>query len=143
VGRPVRPRHGRSVRPANEITGRIAIALGGALIAAEAARPTEHPDALDYILRARAAASKPATRDTRAEAISMYERALALDPRSVEAQSALAGTFAGRAMDGMSDSAAADIARAEGLADQALAARPAARVRITPKARCCVRRHRC
>jgi adenylate cyclase len=54
----------------------------------------------------------------------MYERALALDPRSVEAQSALAGTFAGRAMDGMSDSAAADIARAEGLADQALAASP-------------------
>jgi len=26
------------------------------LIAAEAARPTEHPDALDYILRGRAAA---------------------------------------------------------------------------------------
>ena len=39
----------------NEITGRIAIALNLELIAAEAARPTEHPDALDYILRGRAA----------------------------------------------------------------------------------------
>ena len=39
----------------NEITSRIAIALNLELIAAEAARPTEHPDALDYILRGRAA----------------------------------------------------------------------------------------
>ena len=35
----------------NEITGRIAIALNLALVGAEAARPTEHPDALDYIFR--------------------------------------------------------------------------------------------
>jgi hypothetical protein len=33
-------------------------ALNAQLIAAEAARPTEHPDALDYILRGRAAAGK-------------------------------------------------------------------------------------
>jgi hypothetical protein len=38
----------------NEITSRIANALGVELIAAEAARPTEHPNALDYILRGRA-----------------------------------------------------------------------------------------
>jgi TolB-like protein/DNA-binding winged helix-turn-helix (wHTH) protein/Flp pilus assembly protein TadD len=107
-----------------EITSRIAIALNLALIDAEAVRPREHPDALDYIFRGRAAANKPQTRETRAEAIGQYERALALDPRSVEAQSVLAGALAGRAMDGMADSAAADIARAEGLADQALAASP-------------------
>jgi hypothetical protein len=35
----------------NEITGRLANALGVELIAAEAARPAEHPDALDYILQ--------------------------------------------------------------------------------------------
>ena len=35
----------------NEITGRIANSLGVQLIRAEAARPTEHPDARDYILR--------------------------------------------------------------------------------------------
>jgi hypothetical protein len=35
----------------NEITTRIAVALNLELIAAEAARPTENPDALDYLLR--------------------------------------------------------------------------------------------
>jgi adenylate cyclase len=108
----------------DEITSRIAVALNLELIGAEAARPTEHPDALYYILRGRAISNKPQTRDTRAEAISMFEAALALDPQSVEAQGALAGQLAGRAMDGMADSAAADIARAEGLAEQAVAASP-------------------
>jgi hypothetical protein len=37
----------------NEITGRLTNALGVELIAAEAARPTEHPDALDYWRRLR------------------------------------------------------------------------------------------
>src|ERR1700736_6391150 len=46
----------------NEITSRLANALGVELIAAEAARPTEHPDALDYILRGRAAGFKPNSR---------------------------------------------------------------------------------
>jgi hypothetical protein len=35
----------------NDITGRIAVALDGVLIGAETSRPTDHPDALDYILR--------------------------------------------------------------------------------------------
>ena len=111
----------------DEITGRIAIALDLELIGAEAARPAENPDALDYILRGRAASNKPQTRDTRAEAISMFEVALTVDPRAVEAQSRLAIALAGRAMDGMAESVAAalaDIARAEGLADQAVAASP-------------------
>jgi hypothetical protein len=106
----------------NEITGRIARALNAEIVTAEAARPAEHLDALDYIFRGRAASSKRVTRDTRAEAIGLFERALALDPRSVEAQSALAGTLAGRAVDGMTNSAAADIARAESLADHDIAA---------------------
>ena len=108
----------------NEITSRIAIALDVELIAAEAARPTDHPDALDYILRGRAALLKPTSRDSYAERISLFEHALALDPQSVEAQSLLAGALAGRVLDGMTDSAAADLARAEGLVGQALAASP-------------------
>ena len=40
----------------NEITGRIANSLGVTLIRAEANRPTENPDAQDYILRGRAVA---------------------------------------------------------------------------------------
>jgi TolB-like protein/class 3 adenylate cyclase/Tfp pilus assembly protein PilF len=108
----------------NEITSRIAVALNIELVAADAARATVHPDALDYFLRGRAASNKPQTRDTRAEAISMFERALALDPRSVAALSSLAGVLAGRAIDGMAETAAADIARAERLADRALAESP-------------------
>jgi adenylate cyclase len=106
----------------NEITSRIAGALNLELTAREAARPTGHPDALDYILRGRAAYSKAASRETYAEAISLYERALELDPQSAEAQSLLARTLAARAMDGLTDSAAADLARAEGLVEEALAA---------------------
>jgi adenylate cyclase len=108
----------------NEITGRIGNALGVELIAAEAARPTDNPDALDYILRGRAAGLKRVSRDTHAERISMFEHALALDPRSVEAQSLLAGALAGRVLDGMTDSEAADVARAEALVARALAASP-------------------
>jgi adenylate cyclase len=108
----------------NEITGRIAVALNAELIGAEAARPTEHPDALDYIFRGRAAFLKPLSRSVYAEAVSMFERALALDPGSVEAQASLASALGGRVLEGMTASHAADIERAEGLARQALAASP-------------------
>jgi adenylate cyclase len=108
----------------NEITSRIAVALNLELLSAEAARPTERPDVLDYILRGRAAWNKPPSRERDAEVISLYEHALALDPRSVDAQSWLAGELAGHVMNGLSDSPAADIKRAEGLAAQALATSP-------------------
>jgi TolB-like protein len=108
----------------NEVTSRIAVALDLELVDAEAARPTEHPDALDYILRGRAAMQKPLAYDSHAEAIGMYERALALDPRSVEAQSLLASALASRALEGMTNSRAADIERAEGLAGRALSRSP-------------------
>ena len=47
---------------------------------------------------------------------------MTLNPRSVEAQTLLANSLVGRVRDQMTDSAAADLARAEGLVDQALAA---------------------
>jgi TolB-like protein len=110
----------------NEITGRLANALGVELIDAEAARPIEHPDALDYILRGRSVLLKPRTPDTHREAINLYEHALALDPLSVEAQSRLAAVLLDSVRMGMTDpaSAAADIPRAERLVDRALAASP-------------------
>ena len=108
----------------DEITSRIAVALSLELIGVEAGRPAEHPDALDYILRGRAANLKPPSRDSRTEAISMFERALALDPRSVEARSLLATALIARLTDNMSDSAATDITRAEELVGVALAASP-------------------
>jgi adenylate cyclase len=108
----------------DEITGRIAVALDLELVRAEAGRTTEHPDALDYILRGRAAGLKPPSRDSYAERISWYERALALDPGSIEAQGLLAIALIGRVLDQTSAAAAADIARAEGLVGQILAASP-------------------
>ena len=106
----------------DEITSRIAGALNLELTAREAARPTARPDTLDYILRGRAAFSKPASRDTYAEAISFYEQALEFDAHSAEAQALLARALAARVMDGMTDATAADIARADELARRALAA---------------------
>jgi len=108
----------------DEITSRIAVTLNLELVTTEAARPTEHPEALDYILRGRAAGLKPPSRETRTEAISMFERALVLDPQSAAAQSHLATQLVARALDNISDAAAIDIARAEGLVGQALAASP-------------------
>jgi TolB-like protein/DNA-binding winged helix-turn-helix (wHTH) protein len=108
----------------NEITRRIAVALNLELIGAEAARSTKHPDALDYILRGRALLMKPPSRDNHAKAIALFDRALALDPQSVTAQSWLARTLAVREPDEMTSSVAADIARAEELVAKALAAAP-------------------
>jgi TolB-like protein/DNA-binding winged helix-turn-helix (wHTH) protein/tetratricopeptide (TPR) repeat protein len=109
----------------NEITGRIGNTLNLELMAAEAARPTIHPDALDYIFRGRAVLfGKSLSRENSAEAISLFAHALALDPQSAEAQTYLAGALVNRVITSMTDSAAADLARAEELIDQALPASP-------------------
>jgi Flp pilus assembly protein TadD len=108
----------------DEITRRIAVALSLELIGAEAARPTEHPDSLDYIFRGRALLMKPPTHDNRAEAIALFERALTLDPRSVTAESWLARTLAVREPDEMTSSPATDVARADELVERALTAAP-------------------
>jgi TolB-like protein len=107
-----------------EITNRIAVALDLELVDAAAARPVEQPDALDYILRGRAARLRPPSRENRAEQVLLFERALALDQNSIAAQSWLAIELAARALDSMTDMAAADIARAEKLAERALVASP-------------------
>jgi len=76
---------------------------------------------LDYTFRALAAYNKGPGSDTYAEAVSLYEHALALDPRSVEALAGLAGSLAARVMLGFSDYRAVDLERADGLIAQALA----------------------
>jgi adenylate cyclase len=110
----------------NEITSRIAIALNVELSRREAALPTNNPDALDYILRGRAAYWKTGlqSRDLFAETLGLYERALALDPWSVEAQSMVAIMLAIHAGNGWTESPASDFRRAEELVEQALTASP-------------------
>jgi len=108
----------------SEITSRLAHTLNLELIAVEAARPSEHPDAFDYILRGRAVLLKPGSRDSYSEAIRLFEHALSLDPQSVEAQISLAGSLASRVLIGFSDTRAADLTRADELIGRALAASP-------------------
>src|SRR5215472_831623 len=108
----------------NEITGRIAVAFNVALVNAEAQRPTESPDVMDYIFRGRAELNKPTSRERHDEAIALFEHALAIGPHSAEAQIYLAIAVTSRVLDGMSTSVAADVARAEGLVGQALATSP-------------------
>jgi tetratricopeptide (TPR) repeat protein len=108
----------------NEITGRIAVELNLKLIASEAARPNEHPDALDHIFRGRAYIDKPASRRNFAYAIAEFERALALDPHSVEAQGRLATALASRVLDDMSDTPRTDLEQARRLVEQALGTTP-------------------
>jgi adenylate cyclase len=108
----------------DEVTSQIAVALNLELVGAAAARPTKDPDTLDYVLRGRAAISKPSTRDNLAEAIGLFEHALAADPGSVEAQSRLAIALADRVLNFGSRTADSEIRRAEQLATRALAASP-------------------
>jgi TolB-like protein len=103
----------------DEISRRIAIALNLQLVVAEAARPTAHPEALDYVLRARAITMLGPSPESHAQAVSLYERALAVDPHSIEAQIRLAGQLVDRVLDDMTASPETDIERAQALLDGA------------------------
>lgn len=108
----------------DDTTRRMAIALNFELINRAQGRLIVHSDALNYILRGRAALNTPPSRDSYAKAVNLFERALELDPDSVEAKSRLANALVERTMQAMTDSAAADIARAKDLIGQVLAVSP-------------------
>ena len=108
----------------SDITSRIAVALDIQLVEAEASRPPERPDALDYLLRGRVASWKSPTPGKYTEAISFFERALSLSLDSVEAMSLLAAALTNRALDHMCDMPAADLTNAEALVAQALSGSP-------------------
>jgi TolB-like protein/class 3 adenylate cyclase/Tfp pilus assembly protein PilF len=108
----------------NEITARIANALQGQLAIAESRHPTNNPDAVDYILRGRAVLTNPISRENYDQAEEYFGKALALDPRSVDAAAWLAVALTVRVTDELSDDPEVDLHRAEQLAGQALAAAP-------------------
>jgi adenylate cyclase len=127
----------------NEITGHITAALSPTLVASEAARTEEHADALDHIFKGRAEMFKPASRRNFAKAIAEYERALALDPSSVEAQGRLAIALANRALDDMSDTTASDLEWAHRLVKRAMGTAPRSPLLHFAKAQLLRARHRC
>jgi len=106
----------------SEITSRIAVALNAEVLVAEVTRAAaDNHDALDYILKGRAALAQPPGVDNYGEAINSFEHALALDPQSVEAKGWLANALVGRVLDLHPSSSWSDLKRAETLANQALA----------------------
>jgi adenylate cyclase len=120
---------GDLLRLQDEITGQIARALQFELTIADAGRLTEHPYVLDYILRGRAAWWKSTYGTNYAEALELFERALALDPGAVEAQIWSALMLIGRVHDFAAgffhyDAPDVDLQRADGLVAQALAVSP-------------------
>jgi TolB-like protein/class 3 adenylate cyclase len=109
----------------SDVTSRIAAALNLELVAAEAARLTDKPDALEYVLRGRAAMTRgPPTRESYADAIGFFEKALALDPNSIDPQRWLALALTSRMLDGLSVAPAEDFRRAEAVLASALGASP-------------------
>ena len=108
----------------NEITARIARSLESQLALAEARRPTDNPDALDYLLRGRAVLTRPISRGNNDEAVKLFETALALDPKAVDAAAWLSVALTVRVTDELSTDSDADLQRARRLAEQALEASP-------------------
>jgi TolB-like protein/Tfp pilus assembly protein PilF len=108
----------------DDITRRIAITLSLEIVAAEAVRPTQNPDAMDYVMRGRAAISRPPSLEHYTEALNWFEHALELDPQSTDAQLGLAHALVNRLLDFPGSAGADDLKRAETLANGALAAAP-------------------
>jgi adenylate cyclase len=103
----------------SEISGHLAGSLNYALVSSEAARPTDRPNAWDYIFRGRTALYNPSSRQNYGRVIQLFGRALELNPRSTEARLYLAIAFTGRVLTEMSDEKQVDLDRAQRLIDQA------------------------
>jgi adenylate cyclase len=113
-----------------EVVARLANSLGWELMKAEVLRDERErrgdPDARDLTMRGFATilnfngANKASWND----AIALFERALSLDPHNARAMTGLSTALLARPYAGWSDDPAADVARAEKAADDALALRP-------------------
>jgi class 3 adenylate cyclase/TolB-like protein/Tfp pilus assembly protein PilF len=113
-----------------EVVARLAISLGAELTKAEALRAARerpnNPDAVDLTMRGYAILwnFNGANQSTWNEAIAMFERAVKLDPKNAPAMTGLATALFARPYAGWSEDPAADLARADQMADAALALRP-------------------
>jgi len=108
----------------SEITGRLARTLNLELVK-DAGRRIEDdkvadPDARDLVTRGWATLYRPDSLPTRLEALRIFERALEIDPRSIEARIGIARVLIGMVADSFSSSVQQDKARAEQLLLEAL-----------------------
>ena len=110
----------------DEIVSRLANALDAELIAAEARRAerSPHPDAMDLVFQGSSWQNKGLTPDCLAQARSFFERAIALDPKNVEAMVGLARVDAVLAAGVMTDDWSARYTSAEATLTKALSLAP-------------------
>jgi TolB-like protein/class 3 adenylate cyclase/tetratricopeptide (TPR) repeat protein len=108
----------------NEITGRLAGTLHLELVGAAGRRieqeKTVDPDAQDLVMIGRALLYRRLSATTDREAERSFERALAIDPQSVDARIGVASALVGDVAGGFSSSVQQDVARAEQLLLEAL-----------------------
>ncbi len=112
----------------DEITARIAGAVGSQLIDAESRRslkerPTD-PDAVDLTMRGWSALHRPPSRESLAEARGHFERALALDAAAVDAMIGLAYVYARGINSAFSMSPDDDLAKGSELVARAMVLAP-------------------
>jgi TolB-like protein/class 3 adenylate cyclase/Flp pilus assembly protein TadD len=110
----------------DDVTSRIVIALNLEVVAAEARRPTNNPDALDYMLQGRASLyhREGSTPDRFADAIMCFQLALRLDPTSADTRALLGLALVTRVLEQISESPTEDSELAERLIEQALTVSP-------------------
>jgi adenylate cyclase len=108
-----------------EAVSRLANSLGVELVKAEALRAMRerpsNPDAVDLAMQAQLKLNLPGSRATENEAVTLSERALALDRQNVRALTVLTNALLERVWDHFSDNPTGDIERAEKAIDAALA----------------------
>jgi TolB-like protein/Tfp pilus assembly protein PilF len=110
----------------DEIVSRLANTLNAQLIEAEARRAERslHPNAMDLYFQGMACLNKGRTSEFLAQARSFFERALALDPRNVEALVGLANVDFYNGANLLTDDRAARLAAAETALIRALSLAP-------------------
>ena len=112
----------------DEITGRVANALGAQLVDAESRRslrehPTD-PDAVDLTMRGWATLHHVLSPESLTEARTPFEQAIARDPRATDAAIGLAYSYARMVNSGFTDTPEADLAQAYEHVARALALGP-------------------
>ena len=110
---------------ARRVVGAAAVSLTRVEQERVLAKPTSSLAAYEYVLRGRSAFSHD-TRDSNDEANELFQRAIDLDPNYADAYAALGYSYYEAVISGWSEFRAEELARAEALAQKALALDPAA-----------------
>ena len=108
----------------SQISGRIANSLRLEMTSAagrNAQTRGANIDAQDYVMRARALNTKPQTRDSLEQQLSLYQHALAIEANSADAWAGLARTLANIESIYPDENRGSDLRRAEAAADRAVA----------------------